>query len=79
MRPDVRELHYDDVKIGNNVWIGENVVILKGVTIGDGCIVGANSLITKNIDANCIVVQNNKIIKKYNQENSKWESVGKMV
>ena len=79
VRPDERELHYDDVKIGNNVWIGENVVILKGVTIGDGCIVGANSLITKNIDANCIVVQNNKIIKKYNQENSKWESVGKMV
>ena len=77
--PDERELYCDDVRIGNNVWIGENVVILKGVTIGDGCIIGANSLITKSIDNNCIVVQNNKVIKKFSEEKNEWISMGKMV
>lgn len=70
--PDIREIHSADVKIGNNVWIGENVVILKGVTIGDGCIIGANSLITKSIDNNCIVIQNNRIIKRYCSERQEW-------
>ncbi|MBQ8625401.1 MAG: acetyltransferase [Agathobacter sp.] len=72
INPDIREIHSADVKIGHNVWIGENVVILKGVTIGDGCIIGANSLITKSIESNCIVVQNNKIIKKYCEERQEW-------
>ncbi len=57
-------LHADDrilfskgpVIIGNNVWIGEKAAIMPGVVIGDNVIVGANSVVTKSIPANCIVV-----------------------
>lgn len=54
--PDDRKLIVDKVTIGNNVWVGENVCILSGVNIGDGCIIGANSVVTKSIDKNCVVV-----------------------
>lgn len=46
------------IKIGKNCWIGENSRICKGVTIGDGSIVGANSVVTKPVPDNCIVVGN---------------------
>jgi acetyltransferase-like isoleucine patch superfamily enzyme len=42
------------IKIGNNVWLGDKVSIMKGVTIGDNVIIGANSVVTKDIPANCI-------------------------
>lgn len=70
--PNVRNLISKEVVIGNNVWIGENVVILAGAMIGDGCIIGANSLITKSIPANSIVVGTNQIIKLWHQESGKW-------
>lgn len=56
VKPDERRLIVDKVKIGNNVWIGENVCILSGVSIGDGCVIGANSVVTKSIDKNSVVV-----------------------
>ena len=70
--PKKRILATNPVIIGDNVWIGENAVILAGAEIGDGCIVGANSIISKPIPKNCIVVSNNKIIKRY--INNKWEN-----
>ena len=73
--PNERELSFDEVVIGNNVWIGENAVILLGSHIGDGCIIGANAVITKDIPNNCIVVGNNKIIKNYDSSTRKWVSV----
>ena len=45
-----------DVIIGNNVWIGANVFINQGITIGDHCVVGANTVVTKSIPSNCLVV-----------------------
>lgn len=63
--PNNRKLVKNEVFIGDNVWIGENVVILPGVHIGDGCIIGANSVITKDIEMNTMVVGNNIIIKKF--------------
>lgn len=42
------------VVIGDNVWIGEKASILPGVTIGAGCIIAANSVVTKDIPANCV-------------------------
>lgn len=71
--PNDRQLVTNPVKIGNNVWLGENVVVLLGAEIGDGCIIGANSVITKKIPSNSIVVGNNRIIKRYNEESEKWE------
>lgn len=69
--PSQRKLISGNVEIGDNVWIGENVVVLANV--GNGSIVGANSVITKNIPENCIVVGQNKIIKRYNQITCTWE------
>lgn len=40
--------------IKDHVWLGMNVTVLKGVTIGEHSIIGANSLVTKDIPANCI-------------------------
>lgn len=49
-------------------------MILSGVTIGNGCIVGANSVITKNIPDECMVVGvPARIIKKYSKDTGRWE------
>lgn len=53
------------VIIGNNVWIGDKATILPGVTIGNGAVIAANSVVTKNVEANCVVGGNPaRIIKK---------------
>lgn len=44
------------ITIGKNVWIGIASTVLPGVTIGDNAIVGANSVVTKDVPANAIVV-----------------------
>ena len=46
------------VKIGDKVWIGCNSTILKGVTIGNNCVIGANTLVNKDVPANCLVAGN---------------------
>lgn len=40
---------FDDVVIGNDVWIGARAVILDGVAIGDGAIVAAGAVVTKDV------------------------------
>ena len=53
--------------IENDVWLGMNVTVLKGITIGEHSIIGANSVVTKDIPANCIAAGNPcKIIKQIN-------------
>lgn len=46
------------VVIGKNVWIGDNVRIHKGVTIGDNSVIAANSIVTKDVPANCVAAGN---------------------
>ncbi len=54
-----------NVSIGNNVWIGDKATILPGVTIGDGAVIAANSVVTKDVPAYCVVAGNPaKVIKK---------------
>jgi acetyltransferase-like isoleucine patch superfamily enzyme len=43
------------VVIEDNVWIGEGVCILPNVRVGMNSIIGANSVVTMDIPANCIV------------------------
>lgn len=71
--PNSRALIVGKTVIGNRVWIGENAVILAGAEIGDGCIIGANSVINKVIPSGSMVVGNNRIIKKWNEETRMWE------
>ena len=47
------------------MWIGENAVILAGSKIGDGCVVGANTVVSRVIPPNSIVVGCNEIIRQY--------------
>lgn len=58
-----------NVFIGNHVWIAPNSKILKGANIGDGCIVSSNTMVSKSINDNCLVVgMPSKVIK----ENISW-------
>lgn len=49
---------YEEVVIGNDVWIGTNVIIMGGVKIGDGAIIGAGSIVTKDVEPFTIVAGN---------------------
>lgn len=56
---------FQDVIIGNDVWIGSRVIILPGVKIGNGVIIGAGSVVTKNVPDLVVVAGNPaKIVKK---------------
>ena len=46
------------VIIEDNVWVGENACIMPGVTIGRNSIIGANSVVTKDVPPNAVVVGN---------------------
>lgn len=43
-----------DITIGNHVWLCEDTYIGKGVSIADNVVIGAKSIVTKDIEANCI-------------------------
>lgn len=47
-----------DIVIGQNVWLGGGVIILGGVIVGDNVVVGAGSVVTKNIESNCLYAGN---------------------
>jgi len=43
-----------DIIIEDGCWIGARVTILGGVTIKSGSIIAAGSVVTKNVDSNCL-------------------------
>ncbi len=51
------------VTIGAGTRICANTVVVGNVTIGKNCVIGANSIITKSIPDNSVVVGANKIIR----------------
>lgn len=53
------------VIIGKNVWIGRCTTVLSGVEIGENSIIGANSVVTKNIPANCVAAGSPAKVIKY--------------
>ncbi len=40
---------WQDVEIGNDVWIGQEAMIMKGVKIGNGAVIGARSIVTQDV------------------------------
>jgi acetyltransferase-like isoleucine patch superfamily enzyme len=44
--------------VSRGVSIGANSTILPGITIGEGAIIGAGSVVTKDVEENCVVIGN---------------------
>lgn len=71
------DAHQDDPRAGknkpivieDNVWLGGNVVVKKGVTIGRNSVIGMNSVVTKDIPANCVAIGNPCVVIKYFDSN----------
>jgi acetyltransferase-like isoleucine patch superfamily enzyme len=49
---------FQEINIGNDVWIGSNAIILDGIKIGNGAVIGAGSVITRNVPDYAIVLGN---------------------
>ena len=62
--------HPDDPRAGKNkpvviedyVWLGGNVVVKKGVHIGRNSVIGMNSVVSKDVPANCMAIGNPCIV-----------------
>lgn len=71
------DAHQDDPRSGknrpivieNNVWLGANVVVKKGVRIGRNSVIGMNSVVNKDIPANCIAIGNPCVVIKFFDDN----------
>lgn len=46
---------FQEVVVGNDVWIGEKVMIMGGVTIGNGAVIAAGAVVTKDVPPFAIV------------------------
>lgn len=42
------------ITVEDGVWIGAGVIILPGITVGKGSIIAAGSIVTKDIEKNCL-------------------------
>lgn len=61
---DMNNLHPVPI-IEDNVYIASGAKILGGITIGEGSVIGANSVVTKDIPRNSLVLGiPGKVIKK---------------
>lgn len=40
---------YEQINIGNDVWIGQDVLIKSGVNIGNGAVIGMGAVVTKDV------------------------------
>lgn len=78
--------HWNELIVGNDVWIGQNVVVLPNCKfIGNGAIIGAGSIVTKDVPPYTIVAGNpvKKIRMRFSEktiaklEESKWWELDK--
>jgi acetyltransferase-like isoleucine patch superfamily enzyme len=55
---DLSRVLHSDTYIGKNCFIGAHSIILPGIRVGDGSIVATGSVVTKDVEPNCIVAGN---------------------
>jgi len=55
IKEDYEFKEYQQIVIGNDVWVGARAMIMDGVCIGDGAIVAANAVVTKDVPPYAIV------------------------
>lgn len=57
--PGSKETILKTLKIGSGAWIGSKAIILPGVSyIGENAVIGAGSVVTKDVEKNCVVAGN---------------------
>ncbi len=62
--------------IGDGCFIGYGAAIQAGTVLGKHCIVGSNAVVKGVFPDNCVIVGiPARIVKKYDPESNKWESV----
>lgn len=57
--PELRRAKWEaaqPIVIESNVWLGGGVIVLAGVTVGENAVVGAGAVVTRNVEANTVVV-----------------------
>lgn len=60
---------YEDIKIGNHVWLAANSSVLKGSTVGDDSVVAYGAVVSKNMEQrNVIIGGQNRILR----TNTNW-------
>lgn len=59
-----RRLRRQNTHIGERCFIGNNAIILPGLRIGSEVIIGAGSVVTRDIQSNCVVAGNPAIIRR---------------
>lgn len=55
---DLSRVLHTDTYIGKNCFIGAHAIIMPGIHIGDGSIVATGSVVTRDVEPNCIVAGN---------------------
>lgn len=61
-----KDMEYNPLEIGNDVWLGHNSIIMPHVTcIGDGSVVAAGAVVNKNVPPYAVVVGNPARIVRY--------------
>lgn len=56
---------YESINVEDGVWIGANSTILPGVKIEKGSIVAVGAVVTRDVEANCIVGGTSSHLKTY--------------
>jgi len=46
---------YQQITVGNDVWIGARTILMDGISVGDGAIIAANAVVTKDVPPYAIV------------------------
>lgn len=51
-------LIWDDIRVGDGVWLAAECFVAPGVTIGDGAVVGARSVVTRDLAGDSVFAGN---------------------